>query len=55
MITDFITIEIEIKDSVRELHQAIEQELQAFGEPLRWAITRVNSQTVEVEAVVTRE
>lgn len=55
MITDFITIEIQIQESVRELHQAIEQELRAFGEPLRWAITRVDSQTVAIEAVVTRE
>ena len=55
MTTDFITIELAIQSSVRELHQTIEQELRIFGEPLRWAITRVNSQTVEIEAVVTRE
>jgi len=55
MTTDFITIELAIQGSVRELHQAIEQELRAFGEPLRWAITRVHGQIVEIEAVVTRE
>ncbi|MBD1822008.1 hypothetical protein H6F51_05785 [Cyanobacteria bacterium FACHB-DQ100] len=55
MITDFITIELTLPGSVGELHHSIEQQLRAFGEPLRWAITRVNSQTVEIEAVVTRE
>ena len=55
MITDFITIELPIQGSVRELHQAIDRELRTFGEPLRWAITRVTVQTVEIEAVVTRE
>ncbi|MBE9013622.1 hypothetical protein IQ250_25885 [Pseudanabaenaceae cyanobacterium LEGE 13415] len=55
MITDFITIALPRQASIRELHQAIDQELRAFGEPLRWAITRVTSDTIEVEAVVTRD
>jgi hypothetical protein len=55
MITDFITVELPIPASVRDLHPAIEQALRAFGEPLRWAITLVDSQFVEIEAVVTRE
>ncbi|MGG6268274.1 hypothetical protein ACQ4M3_22430 [Leptolyngbya sp. AN03gr2] len=55
MITDFITIAIPLQASVRDLHRAIDQELRIFGEPLRWAITRVTSETVEIEAVVTRD
>lgn len=54
MITDFITIELPLVP-IRELHQLIDQELRQFGEPLRWAITRIHSQTVEIEAVVTCE
>lgn len=54
MITDFITIELPLAP-VRELHQLIEQELRQFGEPLRWAITQIDANTVEIEAVVTRE
>ncbi len=55
MTTDFITIELPMPPSVRQLHHAIDQALRAFGEPLRWAITRVTPQTVEIEAVVIRE
>lgn len=55
MTTDFITIELPLQGSIRALHRAIDQELRTFGEPLRWAITQVNLQTVEVEAVVIRE
>jgi hypothetical protein len=50
MITDFITIELPLS-SLR----AIESELQKFGEPLRWAITRITADRIEIEAVVTRE
>lgn len=54
MITDFITLELPLAP-IRELHQLIDQKLRQYGEPLRWAITRIHSQTVEIEAVVTRE
>ncbi|MCU0552086.1 MAG: hypothetical protein MUC48_22345 [Leptolyngbya sp. Prado105] len=54
MTTEFITLDLPLAP-VRELHQLIEQELRQFGEPLRWAITRIDSQTVEIEAVVTCE
>lgn len=55
MTTHFITAEIDLQESPQQLHQAIEAELQQRGEPLRWAITRVDSetQTAQVEAVVT--
>lgn len=55
MITDFITIEVIMPPCVRDLQAVIDRELRAFGEPLRWAITRVQAQTVEIEAVVIRE
>lgn len=55
MTTHFITAEIDLQDSPQQLHRAIEAELQQRGEPLRWAVTQVNTETqkAEVEAVVT--
>jgi hypothetical protein len=55
MTTHFITAEIDLQESPTQLNQAIEAELNKRGEPLRWAITQVNSQqqTAQVEAVVT--
>lgn len=55
MTTHFITAEIDIQESPTQLNQAIEAELNKRGEPLRWAITRIDSQqqTAQVEAVVT--
>lgn len=57
MTTHFITAEIDLQESPLELNQAIEAELQKRGEPLRWAITSVDTkqQKVSVEAVVTVE
>ena len=57
MTTHFITAEIDLTQSPQELPQAIEAELQKRGEPLRWAITQVDSeqQTAQVEAIVTVE
>lgn len=57
MTTHFITAEIDLQESLLELNQAIEAELQKRGEPLRWAITSVDAkqQKVSVEAVVTVE
>jgi hypothetical protein len=55
MTTHFITAEIDLQESPTQLNHAIEAELNKRGEPLRWAITQVDSQqqTAQVEAVVT--
>ncbi|WP_416674003.1 hypothetical protein [Egbenema bharatensis] len=55
MHTHFITLEVELQDSLARLHQGILTELQRQGEPLRWAITHVNPERrmVSVEAVIT--
>jgi hypothetical protein len=55
MTTHFITAEIDLQETPTELQQVIEAELQKQGEPLRWAITAVDSdaEKVTVEAVVT--
>lgn len=57
MTTHFITAEIDLLESPLELQQAIEAELQKHGEPLRWAITKVDreTETVQVEAIVTKQ
>lgn len=57
MTTHFITAEIDLHESPLELQQAIEAELQKHGEPLRWAITKVDheTETVQVEAIVTKQ
>ncbi|WP_201026243.1 hypothetical protein [Mastigocoleus testarum] len=56
MTTHFISTEIDLQDNPHELQLAIKTELQKQGEPLRWAITSVDTeqQKVKVEAVVTR-
>lgn len=55
MTTHFITAEIDLQETPTELQQIIEAELQKQGEPLRWAITAVDTEneTATVEAVVT--
>jgi hypothetical protein len=57
MTTHFITAEIDLQETPVQLQQAIEAELQKRGEPLRWAVTSVDSdrQTAQVEAIVTTE
>lgn len=57
MTTHFISAEIDLKESPVQLQQEIEAELNKRGEPLRWAITNVDTaqQKVQVEAVVTTE
>ncbi len=57
MTTHFITAEINLQETPIQLQQEIEAELQKRGEPLRWAITRVDSdrQIAQVEAIVTVE
>ncbi|MGF1517139.1 MAG: hypothetical protein ACFCVB_04955 [Nodosilinea sp.] len=51
--THFITIDISLGGAGEDLVAAIEAALAEHGEPLRWAITQVSSQTATVEAVVT--
>lgn len=55
MTTHFITAEIDLASSPAELHQEIEKSLKKQGEPLRWAVTKVDEkeQKVRVEAIVT--
>lgn len=57
MTTHFITAEIELQETPLELHQEIESQLEKEGEPLRWAVTKVNKeqQTATVEAIVTKD
>ncbi|MBL1173533.1 hypothetical protein [Pantanalinema sp. GBBB05] len=56
MTTHFITAEIDLQESPAEMQRAIEAELQKRGEPLRWAVTEVDSdrQKALVEAIVTQ-
>ncbi len=56
MTTHFITAEIEIQATPDKLQQEIETQLAKQGEPLRWAITKVDTekQKVAVEAIVTK-
>ena len=56
MTTHFITAEVDLQANPIELEQAIAKELEKQGEPLRWAITTVDSQKEKatVEAVVTK-
>ncbi len=57
MITDFISLEIDLQKDIAELQKSVEFELQKYGKPLRWAITAVDSEKgkVTLEAVVTIE
>ena len=57
MITDFISIEIDLQENIAQLHKCVEAELNKYGKPLRWAITSVDSKKgkVTLEAVVTNE
>jgi hypothetical protein len=57
MTTHFITAEIDLQENPAQLCQDIEAELAQRGEPLRWAVTNVDStaQKVRVEAIVTTE
>lgn len=57
MTTHFITAEINLQESPKQMQQAIEAELAKRGQPLRWAVTDVNveQQVAYVEAIVTSE
>jgi hypothetical protein len=54
MMTHFVTAEVALQESPTDMHQAIEVELQKWGEPLRWAVVAVDvtQQTAQIEAVV---
>jgi hypothetical protein len=49
-----IEIEMDITDALGALDTAIEQKLQQWGEPLRWAITAVDRERniAQIEAIV---
>jgi hypothetical protein len=55
MTTHFITAEINLTESAAFLQQEIQKELEKYGEPLRWAVTKVDvaNQKATVEAIVT--
>jgi hypothetical protein len=57
MTTHFITAEIDLTQDPLTTKQAIEQELQSKGKPLRWAITKVDPETQKghIEGIVTTE
>jgi len=56
MTTHFIEAEINLSETPVTLQQEIETELAKRGKPLRWAITKVDSQKqkAQVEAIVTQ-
>lgn len=55
MKTHFITAEIDLQETPQKMQELIEQELQKQGQPLRWAITSVDTQRqkAQIEAIVT--
>ncbi len=57
MTTHFITAEIDLQETTLKLSQEIESQLGQEGEPLRWAVTKIDrkKQTATVEAIVTKE
>lgn len=57
MITDFISLEIDLQENPAKLQSIVEAELNKYGKPLRWAITAVDyeKEKVTLEAVVTIE
>ena len=57
MITDFVSVEIDLQENIIDLHKSVESELQKYGKPLRWAITAIDSEKEKVvlEAVVTKD
>ncbi|MGP0128702.1 MAG: hypothetical protein ACTMUB_05395 [cyanobacterium endosymbiont of Rhopalodia musculus] len=55
MTTHFITAEVKLQENPLKLQKEIEAELEKQGEPLRWAITEVDTEkhTVHVEGIIT--
>lgn len=56
MTTHFIDAEIDLQESPNKLHQEVDRELEKHGTPLRWAVTKVDTETqkAHVEAVVVK-
>ncbi|MEL6162865.1 MAG: hypothetical protein AAFR37_03565 [Cyanobacteria bacterium J06628_3] len=56
MITDFISLEIDLEDDIKQLQNSVELELNKYGKPLRWAITAIDygKGKVFLEGVVTK-
>ncbi|QEQ00703.1 hypothetical protein RHP47_04485 [Thermosynechococcus sp. QKsg1] len=52
MQTEFIRLTLPRHSLSSPFHEAIEQALQAHGQPLRWAITATTTTDLTVEAVV---
>ncbi|NET49300.1 MAG: hypothetical protein F6K09_11350 [Merismopedia sp. SIO2A8] len=54
LVTEFVTVTIDQPDSIAVLPQTIINALQDIGDPLRWAITAVDTdqRKLHVEAVV---
>jgi hypothetical protein len=54
MVIHFLTVEVELQAAPTEMQRSIARELQKWGEPLRWAITAVDSdrRKAQIEAVV---
>ena len=57
MIANFIAVEIDLQETAAQLHSMIEAQLRLSGEPLRWAITKIDLERHKaiVEAVITLE
>ncbi|MGK7936456.1 MAG: hypothetical protein AB4206_11775 [Xenococcaceae cyanobacterium] len=57
MTTHFITAEVDLQENPAQLQKEIEVELEKRGEPLRWAVTKVDrqKQKVKVEGIVTKK
>lgn len=51
--TEFVLMTIKLQANGIALRNHIETQLRCYGEPLRWAITSVDKNTAQVEAVVT--
>ncbi|NJR38337.1 MAG: hypothetical protein HC781_05160 [Leptolyngbyaceae cyanobacterium CSU_1_4] len=54
LVMQFLTVEVELQPTPKALQQLILAQLQAQGQPLRWAITAIapDRSTATVEAVV---
>ncbi|MEM9807253.1 MAG: hypothetical protein AAF959_18465 [Cyanobacteria bacterium P01_D01_bin.56] len=50
----FVQIQVALHGTGPDLRDCIEARLGEHGQPLRWAITAVDSTTARVEAIVTR-
>jgi hypothetical protein len=55
MITQFLTLELDVTHLSSSLRHTIESILKQQGEPLRWAITAVSAEGIQVEAVILQE